>query len=58
MKAITKRFFKMVAKNGYCRYFEYVPEKGHEFPVLSVANPADYEIYEVTEEEFNEHHLS
>jgi hypothetical protein len=42
----------MVAKNGYCRYFEYVPEKGREFPILDVVNPSDYEIYEVTEEEF------
>jgi len=41
---MTKRFFKMVARNGYCSYFEYVPEKGCEFPVLSVFNPADYEI--------------
>lgn len=53
---MCKHFFVMVAKNGYRRYFEYTPEKGREFPVLSVPNPADYEIYEVTEEEYNKYH--
>jgi hypothetical protein len=32
-----------------CFYFTY---KGTDFPVLDVVNPADYNIYEVTKEEY------
>jgi hypothetical protein len=38
-----------------CFYFTHTPTKNCEFPVINVVNPADYNIYEVTEEEYMEH---
>ena len=34
-------------------YFIYPADAG--FPILDVVNPADYNIYEATEEEYNKH---
>ena len=36
-------------------YFTYRPSQGCEQPVLNVVNPADYNVYEVTVEEYEEH---
>ncbi len=36
-------------------YFTYMPSQGCEQPVLNVVNPADYNVYEVTVEEYEEH---
>jgi hypothetical protein len=33
-------------------YFMHTPTEDKEFPILDVVNPADYNIYEVTEEEY------
>lgn len=46
---MNKRFFVMTARNGYKRYFEY---EGEGFPVLDIFNAQDYNIYEVSEEEY------
>ena len=49
---MNKRFFVTKAKNGYCSYFTF---EGEGFPVLDVINPMDYEIFEITEEEYKKH---
>ena len=49
---MSTQFYKAVAKNGYQFYFTHIPSEGREFPILNVPNPSDYEIYEVTEEEY------
>ena len=36
-------------------YFTYMSSQGCEQPALNVVNPADYNIYEVTAEEYREH---
>jgi hypothetical protein len=36
-------------------YFTYASSQGCEQPVLNVVNPADYNVYEVTVEEYEEH---
>jgi hypothetical protein len=36
-------------------YFVYHPSFGCEHPVLDVVNPAEYEVYEVTAEEYKKH---
>ena len=46
---MSKRYFVAKAKNGYRKYFIY---DGTDFPVIDVPNPMDYEIYEITEEEY------
>ena len=48
----TKRYFVAKARNGYRRYFIY---DGADFPILDVPNPMDYEIYEITEEEYKKY---
>lgn len=48
---MSKRFFVAKAKNGYCMYFTY---EGTDFPAIDVPNPMDYEIFEITEEEYTE----
>ena len=48
----TKRFFVTKARNGYCKYFTY---EGADFTALDVPNPMDYEIYEITEEEYKKY---
>lgn len=52
---MSKRFFVAKAKNGYCMYFTY---EGTGIPAIDVPNPMDYEIFEITEEEYkkNEKH--
>lgn len=52
---MSKRFFVAKAKNGYRMYFTY---EGTDFPAIDVPNPMDYEIFEITEEEYekNEKH--
>ena len=36
-------------------YFTYMLSQGCEQPVLNVVNPADYNVYEVSAEEYEEH---
>ena len=49
---MVKRFFVAKANNGYRMYFTY---EGVDIPALDVVNPMDYEIYEITEEEYKKH---
>lgn len=48
-----------VAKARFVRnsvfYFTHTPTEGMAFPVLDVVNPADYNVYEISEEEYNKH---
>jgi hypothetical protein len=46
---MSKRFFVAKAKNGYRMYFTY---EGTDIPAIDVPNPMDYEIFEITEEEY------
>lgn len=36
-------------------YFTHMSSQGCELPPLNVVNPADYNVYEVTAEEYEEH---
>ena len=45
-----KRFFVAKAKNGFRKYFIWEKEG---FPILDVVNPMDYEIFEISEAEYN-----
>ena len=50
---MSEHYYVAVANNGYRNYFTYTPKYEGEIPALTwVVHPQDYEVFEVTEEEY------